>query len=77
MKLVGIDAANNSMDVRAKQRLSFRVVWFLSACVYSVSPHVISAVRHFVFKNTKHGLFENQENTLRVSSKVALSETAC
>jgi len=35
-----------------------------------VAAHVISIVRCFVFKNTKHGLFENQEDTLRVSSKV-------
>ena len=36
---------NKSMDVRAKQRLSYRVAWFLSACVDSVSPHVNSIVR--------------------------------
>ncbi|MDQ3749426.1 MAG: hypothetical protein M3367_10515 [Acidobacteriota bacterium] len=37
-------ASNKSMDVRAKQRLSFRVVSLPSACVMAVSPHVISAV---------------------------------
>ena len=31
---------NKSLDVRAKQRLSYRVAWFLLACVNSVSPHV-------------------------------------
>ena len=40
-----IDALpNKSMDVRAKQRISYRVAWFLLACVVAVSPHVISAV---------------------------------
>jgi len=38
-------APNNSMDVRAKQRLCFHVVLFPLACVVVVSPHVISAVR--------------------------------
>ncbi len=28
------------MDVRAKQRLCYRVVFLPFACVYSVSPHV-------------------------------------
>ncbi len=32
------------MDVRAKQRLSYRVVRLTLACVSAVSPHVISAV---------------------------------
>ena len=35
---------NKSMDVRAKQRLSYHVVSETFACVYSVSPHVISIV---------------------------------
>ena len=33
------------MDVRAKQRISYHAALFPLACVYSVSPHVISAVR--------------------------------
>jgi len=37
--------SNKSLDVRAKQRLSFHVAWFLSACVLAVSPHVNSVVR--------------------------------
>ena len=32
------------MDVRAKQRLSYRVVFLIRSCVVAVSPHVISAV---------------------------------
>ncbi len=36
---------NKSLDVRAKQRLSFNGAWLLLACVYSVSPHVNSIVR--------------------------------
>ena len=36
---------NKSMDVRAKQRLSYRDVLFPSRCVVAVSPHVISSVR--------------------------------
>jgi len=32
------------MDVRAKQLLSFHVVFLLSAGLVAVSPHVISAV---------------------------------
>ena len=35
---------NNSMDVRAKQLLSFYVVRYFSAGLAAVSPHVISAV---------------------------------
>ncbi|MBA3632598.1 MAG: hypothetical protein H0W58_07290 [Acidobacteria bacterium] len=35
---------NNSMDVRAKQRLSFHVVRQTQSCVYSVLPHVNSTV---------------------------------
>ncbi|MBA3599893.1 MAG: hypothetical protein H0W45_01445 [Acidobacteria bacterium] len=34
--------SNKSLDVRAKQRLCTRVVWFLSACVLQVFAHVIS-----------------------------------
>ena len=38
---------NKSMDVRAKQRLSYRGCLFtLNLCV-AVSPHVISTVRRF------------------------------
>ena len=33
------------MDVRAKQRLSYRVAWFLSSGLVAVSPHVNAAVR--------------------------------
>ena len=39
--------ANKSMDVRAKQRLSYHAALFPLACVYSVSPHVISTVMPF------------------------------
>ena len=39
------------MDVRAKQRLFYHVAWFLSACVESVSPHVISIVRRVGVKS--------------------------
>jgi len=35
---------NNSMDVRAKQRLCYRVVFLPFTCVVAVSPHVNSAV---------------------------------
>jgi len=35
---------NKSMDVRAKQRLSYHVAWLLSAGLMAVSPHVISIV---------------------------------
>ena len=42
--------ANKSMDVRAKQRFSYHVVLLLLACVYSVSPHVISIVGRFSLK---------------------------
>ena len=38
-----------SMDVRAKQRLSYQRVFLPLACVAAVSPHVISAVGHFSF----------------------------
>jgi len=43
-------ASNNSMDVRAKQRLSYRVVFLPFACVAAVSPHVISIVICFLVK---------------------------
>ncbi len=43
--------SNNSMDVRAKQRLYYDVACFPLACVAAVSPHVISAVRCFVLKH--------------------------
>jgi len=42
------DTPNNSMDVRAKQRLSYRVVRLTRSCVAAVSPHVISAVSRFL-----------------------------
>ncbi len=41
-----------SLDVRAKQRLSFHVVFLTRSCAYSVSPHVNSIVRRFVFGKT-------------------------
>jgi len=40
--------ANNSMDVRAKQRLCYRVVRQTQTGLVAVSPHVISTVRRFV-----------------------------
>ena len=36
------------MDVRAKQRLSYHVAWFLSTVLVAVSPHVISIVMRFL-----------------------------
>jgi predicted esterase len=36
------------MDVRAKQRLSYHVVFLPLTCVVAVSPHVNSGVRHFL-----------------------------
>jgi hypothetical protein len=39
------NAANNSMDVRAKQRLCYQRVFLTRSCVVAVSPHVSSAVR--------------------------------
>ena len=36
---------NKSMDVRAKQRLSYHVVILIRSCAVAVSPHVISIVR--------------------------------
>ncbi|MDQ3748816.1 MAG: hypothetical protein M3367_07370 [Acidobacteriota bacterium] len=45
------DAANNSMDASAKQRLYHHVVWFLSVCVLPVLRRVISTVRLLVVKN--------------------------
>jgi len=36
---------NNSMDVRAKQRLCYRVVFLTQTGLVAVSPHVISTVR--------------------------------
>ncbi len=39
------DKHNKSLDVRAKQRLSFHVASLPLTCVYSVSPHVNSIVR--------------------------------
>ncbi len=38
------------MDVRAKQRLCYRVAWFPLACVQAVSPHVISTVSRLLVK---------------------------
>jgi len=35
---------NKSLDVRAKQRLSYRVVFLPFACAVAVSPHVNSSV---------------------------------
>lgn len=44
--------SNNSMDVGAKQRLSFSVAWLLSAGLVAVSPHVISIVMLFCSAET-------------------------
>ena len=60
---------NKSLDVRAKQRLSFGVTLLPLACVYSVSPHVNSIVRLLVVslgvrdakRNNRH-LQTKQEN---------------
>jgi len=35
-----------SLDMRAKQRLSYRVVFLPLTCAVAVSPHVNSIVRH-------------------------------
>jgi hypothetical protein len=40
--------SNNSMDVRAKQLLSYQRCLSYLACVRLVSPHVISAVRYLL-----------------------------
>ena len=41
------------MDVRAKQRLSYRVVFLTQSCVLAVSPHVISIVRRLPVANDR------------------------
>ena len=46
--------SNKSMDVRAKQRLSYYGVLFPFTCVAAVSPHVISIVGHLLVKFMKH-----------------------
>jgi hypothetical protein len=56
--------ANNPMDVRVKQRLSYRVVFLPFSCVNSVSPYVISAVRQEIMKRIQ-------------VSKVAVLEDGC
>jgi len=38
------DTPNKSLDVRAKQRLSYRVVFVTRSCVNAVSPQVNSVV---------------------------------
>ncbi len=43
--------SNKSLDVRAKQRLSYRVAFFPSTCVVAVSPHVNSTVGHLFILN--------------------------
>jgi hypothetical protein len=52
------DAPNNSMDVRAKQGLSYRVVLFTLNLSVAVLPHVISAVRH---QNQRYVYVWNEE----------------
>jgi hypothetical protein len=42
-------ASNKSLDVRRKQRLSYRVDLLLSAGLAAVSAHVTSAVGHLSF----------------------------
>jgi hypothetical protein len=44
---------NKSMDVRAKQLLSYHVMCFPFACTWLVSPHVISIVGHLSFELMK------------------------
>jgi hypothetical protein len=39
---------NKSLDVRAKQRLCYRVVFLTQTGLVAVSPHVNSIVRRFV-----------------------------
>jgi len=53
------------MDVRAKQRLSYHVVFLTRSCVDSVSPHVNSIVRLLTKSenlgiNVKAGFYEIQ-----------------
>jgi hypothetical protein len=45
------NAYNNSMDVRRKQRLCYRVVFLLLTGLVAVSAHVISAVGRFLVKS--------------------------
>ena len=47
---------NKSLDVRAKQRLCYRVDLFPLTCVQPVSPHVNSVVSRFLISN--RGLIE-------------------
>ena len=61
-------ASNNSMDVRAKQRLCYRVVLFPLTCVVVVSPHVISTVSRFSIGIRVAASLKSKAKTLRVSS---------
>ena len=59
---------NNSMDVRAKQRLSYRVVRQTLAGLVAVSPHVISSVKFICGGATE--LFDSKiRNCLQLSAK--------
>ena len=51
---------NNSMDVRAKQRLSLNGVCFPSDCVVAVSPHVISIVGRLLSKTKRAFIMAKQ-----------------
>ena len=53
---------NKSLDVRAKQRLSFGVAWLLLAGLVAVSPHVNSIVMFFVFAEIEIRMSELLKN---------------
>ena len=62
------------MDVRAKQRLSYHVAWFLSACVNSVSPHVNSIVGRFLLKLKRLGKSTIKEYSVCVMNTIKAYE---
>ena len=55
---------NNSMDVRAKQRLCLLACLLNSELRVAVSPHVISTVRCFLVKTTVDILLPNMNDAL-------------
>ncbi len=65
-------AANKSLDVRAKQRLSYHVVFLTQTGLVAVSPHVISAVMNgssieTIFRHALHRIFyQHIDNRIEV-----------
>ena len=61
------------MDVRAKQRLSYHVVFLTRSCVAAVSPHVISIVRLLLvtYKMIIDVAIKIDASDISVKSKVA------